>query len=67
MMTQAIGTPYYIAPEMYASGQYTGNDYDQKVDVWAFGCVLYEMLKKETMFEGRELFLIFLKVILLMH
>lgn len=37
---------------MIGSGRNTGKDYDEKVDIWAFGCVLYEMHKKETMFEG---------------
>lgn len=38
---------------MIPSGRNTGMDYDEKVDVWAFGCVLYEILKKETMFVGK--------------
>lgn len=40
-----IGTPYYMAPELWKGGAY----YDTKVDIWAFGMVIYEMLSKKTL------------------
>jgi eukaryotic-like serine/threonine-protein kinase len=49
-MTQAgfiIGTAAYMAPE-----QAKGRPVDRRADVWAFGCVLYEMLTGHKVFEG---------------
>jgi len=34
-----VGTPDYIAPEVFA-----GQAYDERVDWWSAGCILYEML-----------------------
>lgn len=33
-----IGTPYYLSPEICEN-----KPYDHKSDIWALGCVLYEM------------------------
>ncbi len=43
-----LGTAGYMAPEQ-AKGQTT----DHTADVWAFGCVLYEMLTGRAVFEGQ--------------
>lgn len=32
------GTPYYTSPEIWK-----GTKYDNKCDIWALGCILYEM------------------------
>ena len=42
-----MGTAAYMSPE-----QAKGKDADRSSDIWAFGCVLYEMLTAHAAFEG---------------
>ncbi|XP_071787892.1 uncharacterized protein [Asterias amurensis] len=45
-----LGTPYYISPEICE-----GKPYNEKSDIWALGCILYEMACLQKTFEGTNL------------
>ena len=45
-----LGTPTYMAPE-----QARGKPIDKRVDVWAFGCVLFECLTGRRAFDGETI------------
>uniref|UniRef100_A0A3B0MPB8 non-specific serine/threonine protein kinase n=1 Tax=Theileria annulata TaxID=5874 RepID=A0A3B0MPB8_THEAN len=42
-----VGTPYYWCPELLLSNT---KSYDDKMDIWALGCVLYELSSGKTPF-----------------
>jgi Tol biopolymer transport system component len=47
---QIVGTPGYMSPE-----QARGRDVDKRTDIWAFGCLLYELLTGKRAFPGETL------------
>jgi serine/threonine-protein kinase len=53
-----LGTAAYMSPE-----QVKGQAADRRSDIWAFGCVFYEMLTGRRAFDGDDLSLIFAAVI----
>lgn len=49
-MTNEVGTSHYRAPELiYGETRYT-----KAVDIWAIGCIFYELLKRLPLFQGKS-------------
>jgi NIMA (never in mitosis gene a)-related kinase len=46
----SVGTPYYLSPEAVSLGRY-----NSKSDVWAFGCLLFELCTGEKPFQGNAI------------
>ena len=42
-----IGTPYYMSPEIFEN-----KPYNHKSDIWALGCILYEMVALTHAFDA---------------
>jgi serine/threonine protein kinase len=60
-MTQTgviLGTAAYMSPE-----QARGKFVDQRTDIWAFGCLLFEMLTGQPAFGGEDVMAILARVI----
>ncbi|HEY2843059.1 MAG TPA: protein kinase, partial [Bryobacteraceae bacterium] len=47
---QILGTPAYMGPE-----QVRGLPLDQRADIWAFGCVVFELLSGRPPFRGQSM------------
>ncbi len=57
-LTKYVGTSYYMAPELIK-----GEDYNNKVDIWAFGCVIYELLTLKICFYDENLYALYDKIV----
>ena len=44
-----IGTPYYMSPEIW-----NNTPYNEKCDIWALGCLIYELACFKVPFEGNS-------------
>ncbi|XP_040567677.1 uncharacterized protein [Lepeophtheirus salmonis] len=53
-----VGTPYYLSPEVWEN-----KPYNNKSDLWALGCVLYEMTTLKHAFEAGCMKNLILKII----
>ena len=53
-----VGTPYYLSPEVWEN-----KPYNNKSDLWALGCVLYEMTTLRHAFEAGCMKSLVLKII----
>jgi len=53
-----IGTPYYMSPEVVENQKYNA-----KSDMWALGCVLYELASFQRPFVGDGIYQIFDSVV----
>lgn len=58
MAKTCVGTPCYLSPELC-----TDVPYSSKSDVWAVGCLLYEMCAHRVAFDGQSLAGLFYKII----
>lgn len=43
LMDTICGSPYYMAPELF-----TENEYDDKIDLWSFGIIMYQLIFGEN-------------------
>ena len=53
-----VGTPYYMSPEMYENNPYT-----HKSDIWALGCILYELCTLKRAFHADNIVSLVFKII----
>ncbi|CAK58996.1 unnamed protein product (macronuclear) [Paramecium tetraurelia] len=58
--TSKVGTPYYMAPEVFGN---QNNSYDKSVDIWSLGAIWYELLTNDTFFQGNRQEEIFYKIV----
>ncbi|RKO83345.1 kinase-like domain-containing protein, partial [Blyttiomyces helicus] len=52
-----VGTPSYLSPELCE-----GKPYNVKSDIWALGCILYELVCLHRLFEGSNLPALVMKI-----
>ncbi|OMJ69566.1 hypothetical protein SteCoe_32684 [Stentor coeruleus] len=58
MQVTRIGTPLYLAPELVKH-----KPYDYKVDIWALGCVIYNLAKLQPPFQAENLITLGMQIV----
>ena len=51
-LTDFVVTRWYRPPELLL--RYSQQSYDEKIDMWSVGCVIYEMLTQDILFQSSE-------------
>lgn len=54
----AIGTPYYLSPEICQE-----KPYNQKSDIWSLGCILYEIITLKHAFDATSMKALVFKIL----
>ena len=54
----AIGTPFFLSPELCSN-----QPYSNKSDVWALGCVLYELCTLQHTFDAQNMKMLIVKIL----
>ena len=49
-LTNEVGTLYYRAPELLEGS----TKYTKATDIWAIGCIFYELLTRKVLFKGEN-------------
>ncbi|KAM9326535.1 uncharacterized protein PAF06_002751 [Gastrophryne carolinensis] len=58
MASTCVGTPYYLSPELCQDIPYSS-----KSDIWALGCLLYEICALKPAFDAANLISLFYKIV----
>eukprot|EP00792_Barthelona_sp_PAP020_P012639 TRINITY_DN738_c0_g1_i1.p1 TRINITY_DN738_c0_g1~~TRINITY_DN738_c0_g1_i1.p1 ORF type:complete len:619 (+),score=169.02 TRINITY_DN738_c0_g1_i1:51-1907(+) len=58
MTRSIVGTPYYMSPELV-----NGEPYGFKSDVWALGCILYELCSRRHVFNAQTMSALIVKIL----
>lgn len=58
LLTQQVGTPAYMAPELVQKRQYDGF----KTDIWALGILLYRIIHRDLPFKAHDCNELFTKI-----
>jgi NIMA (never in mitosis gene a)-related kinase len=58
MVKTLAGTVYYMAPEVVQR-----NLYSFSVDIWSFGCVMYQLIMRKLPFVGKNIFELSKKIV----